>query len=185
MKRKILLIAEFLVLILGGLSLWKINKDYYVIWDNNNIINVTVDDPLTADKVKSEFGISVNSINRSTDEDLFNKREKYTVLFDGDPQDNMINDYGENDFLITYGNEYYFSFRQFKFNRNHQHEYNFHFSKRDDRIFIRADIKGQDAMKFERPMIDIDLTDKYRCNVSVDSAGVIYNIIELVDPEKK
>ena len=184
MKRNILIIAGFLILILGGLVVWKINKDYYAIWDNNSI-NVTTDAHLNLDKVKIEFGISVNTISRATDEDLFSRREKYIVLFDGIPQDNMINDYGENDFLITYDNQYYFSFRQFKFNRNHQHDYNFHLFQKDNKLFIRADIKGKDAMKFERPMLEINLADKYRCNVPVDSAGVIYNMIELVDPQKK
>jgi hypothetical protein len=183
-KRRILIISGLLILILGGLGFWKINKDYYAIWDNNSI-SVTADEPLTSGKVKIEFGISVNTINRSTDEDLFSRREKYTVLFDGKTEDNMINDYGENDFLITYDNKYYFSFRQFKFNRSHQHDYNFHFFQKDNKVFIRADIKGQDAMKFERPMLHISLADKYRCNVPVDSAGVIYNMIELVDPDKK
>jgi hypothetical protein len=183
-KRRILIISGLVILILGGLGFWKINKNYYAIWDKNSI-SVTADKPLTSDKVKIEFGISVNTINRSTDEDLFSRREKYTVLFDGKNKDNMINDYGENDFLITYDNKYYFSFRQFKFNRSHQHDYDFHFFQKDDKVFIRADIKGQDAMKFERPMHDISLADKYRCNVPVDSVGVIYNMIELVDPDKE
>lgn len=183
-KRRILIISGLLILVIGGLGLWKFNKDFLLLWDSNSI-NVTADSPLTADKVKIEFGISVNTINRSTDSDLFDSREKYIVLYEGKTKDNMINDYGENDFLITYDNKYYFSFRQFKFNRRHQHDYNFHFFQADNKIFIRADIKGQDAMKFERPMLDISLANKYRCNVPVDSAGVIYNMIELVDPDKK
>ena len=183
-KRRILIITGLFILILGGLGLRKINKDYYAIWDNNSI-NVTVDVPLTSDKVKIEFGISVNTINRSTDADLFSRREKYTVLFDGKAKDIMINEYGENDFLITYDNKYYFSFRQFKFNRSHQHDYNFCFFQKDNKVFIRADIKGQDAMKFERQMLDISLADKYRCNVPVDSAEVLYNMIELIDPDMK
>ncbi|HEY8934201.1 MAG TPA: hypothetical protein VIM65_03240 [Cyclobacteriaceae bacterium] len=168
-KKRILIISGLVIVILGGLGFWKINKGYYAIWDNNSI-SVTADEPLSTDKVKIEFGISVNNINRSTDKDLFSRREKYTVLFDGKTKENMINDYGENDFLITYDNKYYFSFRQFKFNRSHQHDYNFHFFKKDNNVFIRADVKGKDAMKFERPMLDTSLADKYRCNVPVDSA---------------
>jgi len=183
-KKRILIISGLLVLILGGLGLYRINKDYYAIWDINSI-NVITDNKLTSDKVKIEFGISVNTINRSTDEDLFTRRENYTVLFDGKTKNNMINDYGENDFLITYDNKFYFSFRQFKLNRSHQHDYNFHFFQRDNKVFIRAEIKGKDAMEFERPMLEISLADKYRCNVPVESAGEIYNMIELVDPDKK
>ena len=39
-------------------------------------------------------------------------------------------------------------------------------------------------MDFERTLIDKRLAAKYRCNVPVDSAGVMYNMIELV-PDKK
>ena len=164
MKRRILIISGLLFLIICGLGLWKLNKDLLLLW-NINSIKVTVESPLKADKAKVEFGISVNTINRSTDTDLFNKREKYTVLYDGKKKDNMINEYGENDFLITYDNEYYFSFRQFKLNRRHQHDYKFHFFQKDDKIFIQVNINGQDRMKFERPMLEISLADKYRCNV--------------------
>lgn len=184
MKKRIIIISGLAVLILGGIGIYKINKDYYAIWDINSI-NVTTDNTLTSDKVKIEFGISVNTINRSTDEDLFRKREKYTVLFDGKSKNNMINDYGENDFLITYDNKFYFSFRQFKLNRSHQHDYNFHLFQKDKKVFISADIKGKDAMKFERPMLEISSADNYRCNVLVDSTGVIYNMIELIEPDEK
>jgi hypothetical protein len=173
-----------LLLVAGGLGLWKFNKDFLLLW-NSNSIKVTTDNPLTIDKVKIEFGISVNTISRSTDTDLFERREKYTVLYDGEAKDKMINEYGENDFLITYDNKYYFSFRQFKFNRRHQHDYNFHFYPKGNKIYIHADIKGQDAMKFERPMLVISLADKYRCNVPVDSAGIIYNMFGLVKPCEK
>jgi hypothetical protein len=183
-RRNKIIILGLLLLVAGGLGLWKFNKDFLLLW-NSNSIKVTTDNSLTPKKVKIEFGISVNTISRSTDTDLFNRREKYTVLFDGESKDEMINDYGENDFLITYDNKYYFSFRQFKFNRRHQHDYNFNFFQKDNKVFIQADIKGQDAMKFERPMLDISSADKYRCNVPVDSAGVIYNMIELVNPNEK
>lgn len=161
MNRQIWIILGILILVLGGLGLNKINKNHYAIW-NANSIHVTTDRSLRSDKVKIEFGISVNTINRSTDEDLFRNRAKYTVLYDGTTQNNMINDYGENDFLITYDKKFYFSFRQFKLNRSHQHDYNFHFFQKDNKIFIRLDIKGRDTMKFERPMLEIRFADKFR-----------------------
>lgn len=182
MKNRKIIITGLLILFLGGLGLWKLNKDFLLLWSSNTI-NVTADQPLTPNKVKIEFGVSVNSINRPTDADLFEHREKYNVLFDGRQKDNMVNEYGENDFLITYDNKYYLSFRQFKFNRRHQHDYNFHFSQQDNKVFMTVDIQGEDAMKFERPLLDISLADKYRCNVPVDSAGVVYNMIELVHPK--
>jgi hypothetical protein len=172
------------MLIAGLYGLWKFNKDFLLI-RNNNLIKVTTDNPLTASKVRIEFGISVNTINRSTDHDLFKRREKYTVIYDSELKSKMINEYGENDFLITYDNKHYFSFRQFKFNRRHQHNYHFHFYQKDSNIFIRVDINGKNGMKFERPMLDLRLASKYRCNVPVDSAGDIYNMIELVNSNEK
>jgi hypothetical protein len=171
-------------LLIGGLGFWKINKDYYAIWDNNTI-NVTADSSLTTDKVKIEFGISVNTINRPSDSLLFVNREKYIVLFDGESKESMINDYGENDFLITYNNKYYFSFRQFKFNRSHQHNYNFHFYQKNDTIFIQADIRGKDDMKFERSMNLISMATRLKCNGPINDKKTIYNMVELVDPDKK
>lgn len=170
MRRRNKIIIGWLIFTLaGGLGLFKANKDFLLLWKSNYII-VTADKPLTQNKVKIEFGISVNTISRSTDTELFTNQEKYTVLYDGETKNEMINDYGENDFLITYDNKYYFSFRQFKFNRRHQHDYNFHFYQKDNIIYIRANIKGQDAMKFENPMLDISLADKYRCNFPIGSA---------------
>lgn len=168
----------------AGLGLVELNKDFLLFW-NANSINITTEAPLEANKVKIEFGISVNTINRVTDSDLFKNRGKYIVLFDGGPKEEMINDYGENDFLITYDNKYYFSFRQFKFNRRHQHDYNFYFRKMDNRVFVNVDINGEDDMKFERAMLLVSLADEYRCNVPVDSAVEVYNMIELVKPDKK
>lgn len=95
----------------------------------------------------------------------------------------MTNGYGENDFLVTYDDTYYLSFRQFKSNRRHQHDYNFHFFEEGDKIILQVSIEGQDAMTFERSMLEISPADQYRCNVPIDSAGVIYNMVELVNPE--
>ncbi len=168
MKKRITLILGLLTFVFVGRGIWKINKNHYALWDSNSI-NVTADTPLSSEKVTIEFGIGVNTINRKTDEDLFKQREKYRILYNnGRRKENMLNDYGENDFLITYDNKYYFSFRQFKFNRNHQHDYNFHFFLKGNKLFVQVDIKGRDAMKFERAMLDIGLADKYRCNLPID-----------------
>ena len=49
------------------------------------------------------ISISFSNYKRSNlDVNLFDRREKYMILYDGKKRDNMINDYGENDFLITY-----------------------------------------------------------------------------------
>ena len=183
MKRKTITIITILLFGLATIGLWKLNKDFLMIWNANNL-SVTTDTPLTKDKVKIEYGVSVNTINRKNDLDLFADRSKYITLYDGQPKSRMINEYGENDFLITYDNKYYLSFRQFKFSRRHQHDYNFHFFTKDSKVYVNASINGQDQMKFERALLEISSASNYRANVPVDSAGTIYNMIELVNPDK-
>ncbi|HPI19083.1 MAG TPA: hypothetical protein PKY56_01815 [Candidatus Kapabacteria bacterium] len=161
------IIIAILIVLLWGLGLCEINKNFLFLW-NSNSINVTVDKPLIVGKVKVEFGMSFfNSINHSNDIDLFKNRKQYTLLFDGKKQNSIINEYGENDFLISYDNRYYFAFRQFKCNWRHQHDYNFHIYQKKNKLYIQADIKGNDAMKFEKPMLEVSNEDKYRSNGSI------------------
>lgn len=178
MRRILLFISGILILFLSGVGLQKANKNFLLLW-NSNSLSVSAGSPLLADKVKVLHGISAASIDRPNDSELFKKTEAYSVLFDGTQKNTMINEYGENDFLLTYNDQYYLSFRQFKFNRRHQHDYNFYFFQKHDRPFVRVSIAGKDAMEFERPMIEISKAEHYRCNVPVDSAGYIYDMIEL------
>lgn len=182
MKKKILLLSGVLFIFLFGFGLWKINKDFLLLW-NSNSIDVKTDNPLIKDKVKIEFGNGINTINRLNDAELFKKREKYYVLYHEGIKNEIINEYGENDFLITYDNKYYFSFRQFKTNRRHQHDYNFHFSERGDKIILQVNIKGRNAMIFEKSMLEISQASQYRCNVPIYRTGIPFNTLELGNPE--
>lgn len=177
-KRTITLSLTTAFVVVGLLGLFKLNKDFLLLWNANSVF-VTTEDSLTEEKVKIEFGVSVNTINRKNDLDLFSNRSKYIVLYDGEVTEPMFNEYGENDFLLTYDDQCYLSFRQFKFNRRHQHNYHFHFYEKGDTVFAQVDISGQDAMKFERPMIEIGKADEFVCNTPIDSAGGVYNMIEL------
>ncbi len=178
MRKKKTIIILCIIVASGVFGLLKLNKDFLLLWNANNI-RVGTEKPLDKKQVKIEYGLSVNTINRETDEDLFKDREKYDVLFNGKPQEKLINEYGENDFLITYGNKYYLSFRQFKLNRRHQHDYHFKFYEKQDTIFVKVNIRGKDWMKFERPMLEISQANKYCCNTPIDSTKVLYNGIEL------
>lgn len=149
-----------------------------MLW-NTNKVNVETESPLTSEKVKIEFGISVNTISRPNDTELFSDREKYTTIYNGKKLNEIINEYGENDFLITYDNEFYYSFRQFKFNRRHQHSYDFRLLKQANDIVLRLEISGKDGMTFERKMLKIKEAEKYVCNTPIDSTATIYNMIEL------
>ncbi|QJU26473.1 hypothetical protein [Escherichia coli] len=150
--KKVMLLLLTVILCLTGL--YSCNKNFLLLWDANNIY-VSTKNNIDKDKVKIEFGISVNTINRETDAELFADRDKYTVLFDGSLKSKMINEYGENDFLITYDDRCYLSFRQFKTNRRHQHDYYFYFFNKDGNVFVTVEIKGENPLKFTRSLNDM------------------------------
>jgi len=94
--------------LMGLWGLFFINKHYFIIWNANNVTVIT-QPPLDSKKVKIEFGVSVNTINRANDLDLFKNRSKYIVVYNGQNLTEIDNEYGENDFLITYDDLYYLS----------------------------------------------------------------------------
>lgn len=142
------------IMILCWTALYSCNKNFLLLWDANNIY-VSTRNNIDKDKVKIEFGISVNTINRETDAELFVDRAKYTVLFDGNLKNRMINEYGENDFLITYDDRCYLSFRQFKTNHRHQHDYYFDLFNTNGNVFVTVEIKGEKPLKFTRSLNDM------------------------------
>ncbi|MEB7937094.1 hypothetical protein [Escherichia whittamii] len=152
MRYKAILFLLIIVFCLTGL--YSCNKNFLLLWDANNIY-VDTKNSISKEKIKIEFGISVNTINRETDAELFSGRDKYTVLFDGNLKNKMINEYGENDFLITYDDRCYLSFRQFKTNRRHQHDYYFDFFNNNGDIFVTVEIKGENPLKFTRSLNDM------------------------------
>ena len=64
-----------------------------------------------------------------------------TVLYDG-----------ENDFILTYDKKYFLKFRHFKFNRRHQHSYDFYFYKKGEKVFVDVEIDGADDMEFTKEL---------------------------------
>ncbi|QCT87310.1 hypothetical protein [Escherichia sp. E4742] len=151
MRYKVTLFLLTMILCLTGL--YSCNKNFLLLWDANNIY-VSTRNNIDKDKVKIEFGISVNTINRETDAELFADRDKYTVLFEGKLKNKMVNEYGENDFLITYDERCYLSFRHFKTSRRHQHDYYFDFFSNNGNIFVTVEIKGENPLKFTRSLND-------------------------------
>lgn len=180
-KQKIIIFSSiFIVILLIYQGVQYINKNIYPFW-NANVFNISAEKPLTREKIKVYFGIGINTINRDNDSDLFDNMQKYTILYNGIQQQDMINDYGENDFLITYDDNYYLSFRHFKTYWRAQHTYNINIIKQDDIPFLQIEIEGYDPMKFTHRMIPIKAAGKYRCNKLKEEAEVIYNMVELVD----
>ena len=93
-----------------------------------NTIKVTVDSSLSLDKVKIEKGFY--SINSGTDENLI-KMGLDKVVFFSKPNNGFETICGENDFYVTYDNQYYAIIRHFIPNDFYDgvpkpHTYNFH-----------------------------------------------------------
>lgn len=174
MKKK-LLIASITFLVIGLFAFYIFNTHYKLV--DLSTINVSTDDSLSKLKVKIKRGCY--SIDRKNDSELFAKDNGSKTVYNGIQNGLLNTDYGENDYLITYDDKYYFQFRHFIFNRNHQHSYYFYFFKQKDTIYIKADIKGEDKMKFTRPMHLISEAKFLSCNVSIDSNKVMYNMTEL------
>jgi hypothetical protein len=146
MKRKLLLL--FIILIAGLYISFRINRHFKII--DLSTVNVTMHDKLDKGKVKIERGHFNGS--RQSDVELFAGDAGKWTVFDGHRCGLLHTDYGENDFLITYENKYYLSFRHIITYSRHQHSYNFDFFRRGDSIFVHAQIQGGDEEKFVRPM---------------------------------
>src|SRR5688500_16640062 len=142
MLKRIFVIAGLFILTITAVGLWWLSKEGLIRIVNGNKVAVTTNNTLSTDKVKIEFGVSVNSINRQNDLELFDNPKKYTVLFDGGNKNRPKTEFGENDFLITYDNAYYLSFRQFietdfKSEFPPDHKYYFTFFTKDNKPNVR------------------------------------------------
>ncbi len=165
----------FLVLVFSVLSLNYINKNIFRIW-NATSVKVAASPALDRSKIKVEFGSF--TINRKDDSELFTA--KSVLLYDrGRAIKRPETDHGENDFLVTYDNRYYLSFRHFITNCNRQHNYYFYLYEEGGDVRLKVRIAGKDKMFFERPMQKISRAKEYRCNTPIENAGYLYNMVEL------
>jgi hypothetical protein len=170
------IIIALLLVITGLIAFYKINSRVGLV--DLSRIHVETDNQLSPDKVKIQRGFY--SINRQSDQDLFDKGNGSSTVFDGRQVALLGTDYGENDFLITYDNAYYFQFRHWKFNHKNQHTYNFYFYRTGIHINVRAKVDGIDRMDFDRPMNPISIARQLRCNTPIDSTKTLYNMIGLI-----
>ena len=162
-------------LVLGIVLFFQVNQRYKIL--DMSSMSVSASPGLLIDSVQIRRGFY--SINRSNDTELFDGTSNDRLVFDGHQVGALDTDYGENDFLITYGGKYYFQFRHFLTNSNYQHDYEFRLEQHADSIIVSAIIEGPEAMSFSRPMSLIASAGQLRCNVSTDSSKVIYNMLEL------
>lgn len=159
-RNRIALVIGIIIAVVAIIVLFKFNKDVIPLWNSNNIY-VTVEEPLKVEKVKIEFSNympqdnAFSALHAVIKEDT-NYTESYipthTVLFDGRRVNAMGNAYGGNDFLITYDNQYKYSFSHFKYNWKPQHDYKFHFYTEDEDLYMQVSINGKYARRTEVKM---------------------------------
>ncbi len=157
MKKKTIILLILFAFFLG--SLVYLNNHHDIQLWNYNTLKVTVDKPLKSEKIKIEYGVSANYYNRFVMGSIPHRDKYYLLLFDGEVKNEVPYEYGENDFLITYDNKYYLTFRQFKTNWKHHHAYNFHFYWKKNKLYIHADIEGLYNESFNKQMLELNSTN--------------------------
>lgn len=163
-KKHYILLLIILLAMIYTLIRW--NKTFLLLW-NANTISVTTKLPLQTENIKMKFGCPGTTINRESDAELFTKSNFTTLFFDGKKTNDLPNKYGENDFLITYADSLYFSFRHYKLNRRDQHDYKFDFSLQNDTVYIKTNIKGTFKLNYEASMVPIKEAYKYKANKQI------------------
>lgn len=131
---------------------------------NRNTIKVESSSDVSINNIKIEHGISATTINRTSDELLFKNRDRYDIIYVNGKTKTLKNEYGENDFLITYKDSLYLAFRQFKTNRRNNHSYKFKFTKENEKYFLEVHIKGENDLSFKNEMKPIHKSYKYLGN---------------------
>ena len=160
------------IILVSTFLFYKINQRIKII--ELTSINVETENEIDVEKVKIYQGYY--TINRENDAEIFNDKSA-KIVFDGKSNGKAKTEYGENDFLLIYDNKYYFQFRQFCTNDNDFYKYNLKLSKKENKLYLKAEISS--GMKFEKPLNLISEAGKLRCNGKIDDEKGLYNGIEL------
>lgn len=163
-KKRYIIIPIILFSMVYAFIYW--NKTFLLLW-NANTIKVTTKPPLQTEKVTVKFGCPGITINRKTDKDLFTNSNFATTFFNGKKAEDLPNEYGENDFLITYADSLYVAFRHYKLNRRDQHDYEFDFNLQNDTVYLKTNIKGAYKLKFKAVMLPIKNADAFYANQKI------------------
>lgn len=131
---------------------------------NNNSLRVEVKNEIDGDKIQIEHGISATTGNRKNDKLIFDQRDNYQIIYSNGTSKNVINEYGENDFLVTYNDSLYFAFRQFKTNRRNNHSLVLKITKEKESHFVEVIISGENELIIEGEMNPINESYKYLAN---------------------
>ena len=125
---------------------------------SKNEIIVTVDNSLNIEKVKIEFGF-YNSFNLENDSNLTrNGLNKVVFKKTSIPFEIIC---GENDFYLTYDSRYYTVLRHFIPNdfltgEPQPHKYHFDIRKKNDNIYLKLKITGQNGEEIEKELMKIE-----------------------------
>jgi len=152
MKNKTKYIITFCILVVSLFAVYKL-----AVTPSKNKIIVTVDNNLELDKMKIEFGYydssSGNDFNLTK-----NGLQKIVYKKTSQPFETLC---GENDFYLTYDNEYYTVFRHFIPNDFYDgvpkpHKYHFDLKKENEDIHLEIEIVGRDGEKRKMKLLKIE-----------------------------
>ena len=120
-----------------------------------NIVVVKADAAIDLAKIKIEHYKRDTSIRNYTDAFYLKNRDNNSTVYEKGTISQVPNNYGENDFLVTYKDSLYVHFRQFKTNRQNQHTYHFSFTKEKSSYFVAIDITGKNNLATKLKLIPI------------------------------
>ncbi|NVK07939.1 MAG: hypothetical protein HWD89_02730 [Tenacibaculum sp.] len=103
-----------------------------------NNLNIKV----TKDVKKNDLKIMLKTLDEN------NKPKNYLIFNEGSKND-IPNGYGENDWTVYYKDSLIVSFRHFKTNRNHKHDYNFDFNFLNGEFKYSISIDGNDTFNLK------------------------------------
>ena len=146
-KKKIIIFSIlflFLIIIVPKYFIPK-NIDGIAHFVNQNSIEVNTDEKLNRELIKIELSISGTDYNKV---EIFNENSEYKI-----PKG-----YGENDWNLSYDGKYFETFRHFKTNNWHDHNYSFYFYQNEDGIKCDVKIDGPDKKNITINLIEKGIT---------------------------
>lgn len=154
------------ILIVSILSLIAIFA-YYIYRALFSSLDVTVENNLAIEKVEIQKGFWTG--HRENDMELFilTHKKSFNLFKNDNAKFFWGTSYGENDFLVTYNDQYYYVFRHFSFNNKDQNYYTINLSKVNQDILLNVVVVGYDGFKdknFTNTMNLISNSDKLRWN---------------------
>ena len=148
-----------LLVAISWIAIWRINKHFRLFW-NSNTITVSCYKPLSCDRVKIGWADERMMHNISSKTSPTKSISNYLLIFDKKVVGPIGNEYGPNDFFITYGDSLCCEVHHLKLNRHNQHDYKFEFYYIGGRVLVKGSIEGEYEMKFDEVLNPIGHNNK-------------------------